>query len=827
MPAVGPSTKASGRPWRRSKAAVGGAVLGLVALGFGWAGGASPAYADVTTASYNIGAPTPSVNSFAVAPIIATAGTSTNFELSFVATIELATSGTITVRDSTSGNSVVVSTSKVQISDSAGTCLEPAPASMASSGAGLTVTLGNGCSVSGGDTVTLALTAAAPSSSGSLTFDLTTSGNATPALSNPVTISIAPPAVAAASAVAGANTSYSIADVPVTGLSSGGASLVLVAKATVGSGTVTWYNGPSGYTVTSGPPGGGALTTDAVIATSLSTTLNSGDTVTLALATALTNGYTVNVTAEGTNPTAVSTDDFTVTAGNGTPETTSNDLVYGSTVTNVLVSASPSVAGASATYAISFKAATAVPVGDDIFFSEPNTDFSHVTGILVTDANQGWYFIGTGAALSSGGATVPLSKPVLAGDAVTVQLVNVTNPSAGSINDFAVSTTTDNLAAVAVPYSIVASGVAGVGVAVNPTTPAALATYTVSNLSAGAALVGGTSAITLTGPSGTVLPNNRDLYTVEDSTNLGGTGTVTAPLVGGGSNAVTLIVPNDIGAGDRVSLTVRDVLNPSAPGNYTISITGNLTSLPGPPQFPDANVAYPDAAIVSFPGTLYVFAGGHAFGVASPMQAQGVEAIDDAGVVTALAGAAVPTSAALPGTLVIVYNNPTIYVVGTDGLLHGFATPAQFLGDGYDPADVITVPNYGHLTVGATAGSLGPAANALATTSNGAIVNSSGTFYVLAGGRAFGIPSEAALGGIEAADVARPLSGTVGPALTGGTIAGGTLVTVSGEVYVSYGGDLYPFKSPAQLTADGYGGTPSLPVPSTGHLTVVLPYSGS
>ena len=218
-------------------------------------------------------------------------------------------------------------------------------------------------------------------------------------------------------------------------------------------------------------------------------------------------------------------------------------------------------------------------------------------------------------------------------------------------------------------------------------------------------------------------------------------------MVGGGSNAVTLIVPKNVSDGDRVSLTVQDVFNPGTPGNYTISITGNLTSLPGPPQFPDANVAYPDAAIVSFPGTLYVFAGGHAFGVASPTQAQGVEAIDDAGVVSAVGGAGVPTTAAVPGTLVIVYNNPTIYVVGTDGLLHGFATPAQFLGDGYDPADVITVPNYGHLTVGATAGSLGPAANALATASNGALINSSGTFYVLAGGRAFGIGSLAVVAG--------------------------------------------------------------------------------
>ena len=546
--------------------------------------------------------------------------------------------------------------------------------------------------------------------------------------------------------------------------------------------------------------------------------MNPGDTVTLALATSLASGYTVNITAEGTNPTAVSSDDFTVTAGNGTPETTSNDVVYGSTVTNALVSASPAVAGASATYAISFKATTAVPMGDDIFFSEPNTDFSHVTGILVSDANQGWYFIGTGAALSSDGAMVPLSKPVLAGDAVTVELVNVTNPSAGSINDFAVSTTSDNLIAAAAPYTITGSGVAGVGVAVNPTTPAALATYTVSNLSAGAALVGGASVISLTGPTGTVFPNNRNLYTLEDSTTLNGSGTVSAPLVGGGSNAVTLIVPNNIIRGDRVSLTVQDVLNPGTPGNYTISITGNLTSLPGPPPFPDANVAYPDAAIVSFPGTLYVFAGGHAFGVASPTQAQGVEAIDDAGVVPASTGAAVPTTAVVPGTLVIVYNNPTIYVVGTDGLLHGFATPAQFLGDGYDPADVITVPNGGHLGVGATAGSLGPAANALATAANGALIDSSGTFYVLVGGRAFGIASEVALRHIQAADTATPLSGTVGPALTGATIEGGTLLTVNSQVYVSYGGDLYPFKSIAQLTADGYGGTPSLPVPSTGRL---------
>ena len=176
-----------------------------------------------------------------------------------------------------------------------------------------------------------------------------------------------------------------------------------------------------------------------------------------------------------------------------------------------------------------------------------------------------------------------------------------------------------------------ASGVAGVGVAVNPTTPAALATYTVSNLFASAAA---RWRHELDNPDrANVGPFSRTtaIFTLfEDSTSLSGSGTVTAPVVGGGSNVVTLIVPKNVSNGDRVSLTVQDVFNPGAPGNYTISIMGNLTSLPGPPQFPDANVSYPDAAIVSFPGTLYVFAGGHAFGVASPTQAQGVEAIDDA-----------------------------------------------------------------------------------------------------------------------------------------------------------------------------------------------------
>ncbi len=97
---------------------------------------------------------------------------------------------------------------------------------------------------------------------------------------------------------------------------------------------------------------------------------------------------------------------------------------------------------------------------------------------------------------------------------------------------------------------------------------------------------------------------------------------------------------------------------------------------------------------------------------------------------------------------------------------------------------------------------------------------------MLAGGRAFGIPSPTALKVVQAADKAQPVAGSIG-GLRDASIADGTLLTVGGTVYVSYGNSLYPFKSMTQLATDGYGGTPSLAVPSTVGLAVVTAYTGS
>jgi len=173
-----------------------------------------------------------------------------------------------------------------------------------------------------------------------------------------------------------------------------------------GTGTVAWYDGASGYTVAYVPqtgyrdcrrdrrdraqrgqgrryghhrPGLGLVTND-----------------------------NVDITAEGTTVT-VSTDSFTVTQQRHTGDDDQRDRLRELSYQrgcNRCAGRSRS----SAIYTVSFRATTATPAGGDIFISEPETDFSHVTGILVSDANQGWHFVPSAATLSSGGARCRSAK---------------------------------------------------------------------------------------------------------------------------------------------------------------------------------------------------------------------------------------------------------------------------------------------------------------------------------------------------------------------------------------------------------------------------------
>lgn len=614
------------------------AIIGT-AVGVGDAITAGPAYADVVTNGFTIGTGSSAVGAVSADPTDVSAGTPTKFEVHFAATSAMSSGSSITIGDSTTDNSVTAGASEVQVLDSAATCLEPVPTYTAQTSNGLVVTLGGSCSIGVGDQAEVDFTSSAAASPNLFTFDVDTSVNGAPAISNAINVSSAPPTASAASNTLGSNTVYTINDVPVRALSSGGDSLVLLAKAVGGTGTVAWYDGASGYTVAYTPSGGTAVTV-AVTGVTVLSSVNAADTVILALGSGLATNDSVDITAEGTNPATVSTDSITVTPGSGTPETTTNEIAFGSSVTGVDVTASPSVAGSSAVYTVSFQATTAAAAGGDIYISEPETDFSHVTGILVSDVNQGWHFVPSGATLTSGEATVPLSQGISAHDTVTLTFVNVINPAAGPVSDFQVSTSGDTVPALAPTYTVSASSGSGVTVAVNPAAPGVRATYTISNIHASAELVGGSSTITVGAPPGTLFPNNTALYIIQDSTTVTGSGIIAA-VYGGGTNSVLLTVPHTINGGDTLSITIADALNPATAGYYTISLAGDVTGSATALAFPGAGVTYPDAALLSFGGTLYVFAGGHAFGVPSPAAAAAVENVDHA-VVSASPGPCPP-----------------------------------------------------------------------------------------------------------------------------------------------------------------------------------------
>jgi hypothetical protein len=248
------------------------------------------------------------------------------------------------------------------------------------------------------------------------------------------------------------------------------------------------------------------------------------------------------------------------------------------------------------------------------------------------------------------------------------------------------------------------------------------------------------------------------------------------------------------------------------------------------PPFPHANVTYPNGAIISFGGTHYVFAGRRAFGISSTAQLTALQKVDKAMILPATSGATPPTSVT-PRSGTLMFTRPidgdaTIYVVGTDGELHGFATPKQFASDGYNGALVVTVTNLGGLKIGATAGAGGAADNALGTAADGAIVLDGSAYYVFAGSRAFSISTGAQLSEIKKTNTAQFVKGTVTSAQKSAAIATGVVLSVAGPVYATYQGTLWPFKSQSQLASAGYGGTAAVSVPTTAGLTVSA-YGGS
>jgi len=583
MRALGHQTVGRGRAHRPSRLLATATVLTGTVLAAGTLVGvlvvtADPAFADVTTSTYTIGSPSPAVTNVVASPSGVSTASSTNFEVTFTVNPSLSGGGSdwVSVAPSTSlgstpSNIALVGSSCVQSGSNGG----------AYSATGITVDLNASCSLSSGSKAEVDFRADAPVSTGTFSFAVTTSKNSSPATSNTVTVTAAGPVLTAATYAFGANAVYTVDNATVAGLSASGTNLTLTAAATVGTEKIAFVNsgtGGAGYSVTVTPSGGSAS------ADTVTNASASGATVTLTLATALVNGDALVITATGANPASSATaqsDHITVAPGNGTPETT-NSIAFGGSVTALSAAPSTLVAGAAATYSVGFTASDASSAGGYIYLTEPAgpTNFSTVSGIEVIDITQNWRFVATGAVLTNGTVTIPLADSVNTGDSVSLLIVGVTNPALpGTIGDFSAATSGDPVATNAPAYAIVTNASSGVLVTVNPTTTAAVATYTIANVRASGTLTGGSATIKLEAPSGTVFPNNSAFYSITDSTSSGGSGTVTAAITGGGTNNVTFTVPNTINSGDELTLTVADVVNPStASASDSITLVGSVTA---------------------------------------------------------------------------------------------------------------------------------------------------------------------------------------------------------------------------------------------------------
>jgi hypothetical protein len=763
MQELNPSAKRPSR-WRGAKFIAGTLALTMGTLGAGLAATALPASATATTNSYTIGSLTGSVSNVTISPTTATSSASASEEIFFTATAGLTTGNTITV---TSNNTLTAMPTAVQVIDASGPCLENASTAgdVAYPSADVfTVTLAANCTIAVGNTVQVDFTYTPTVTSPTTTFTVTTTNNGSASSAADLTVNSTPPDLSASSLTTGYNAAYTITNIGATGATGGSwatltpttdTAWIQVATSGAAVAGFAFYNGQAGYTVTVTPSGGSA-TTDALTGFYYAP---GGATVDLELTTDIASGSTVTVTAEGTNgSTAATSQAFTITKEdedvaattpptfvNPSPTETTNAITFGSSVTAVTATPSPTLAGASSNYTISFTAGTTGPPAA-ICISElaDGTSFVNVTGALVTDTTGGWQYVpstilhaayvaGTTNAGCGGYYDIVLDlagQTISAGDSVTVLLAGVTNPTAQTVSDLVVATTKDELTATAAPYAITVSEAAGITVTASPATVGSLSTYTISNIIVGSAGVLAGQAINLDAAdppnpgADTVFPNNVLDYVITDTTTKAGSGTASGVLTGGGTNDVTFNAPDALTAGDIISITVNDVINPTTSGSYAIAVNNANLGTPSvvAPAFPNASVTYPDGAIVNFGGTYYLFAGGHPFGIPTLAVLASIQVIDHATVLTAATGATPPVTSPLLGTTIIVYNNPTIYVVGTSGL-NGFATPAQFLGDGYDPADVITVPNFGGLSVGATAGSVGTGDNVVGTAANGAIID--------------------------------------------------------------------------------------------------------
>ncbi len=590
-----------------------GTTAGLVALTTGTA----VAFSAVESQGYTISGASAVISDLTASVVPDTASTpgnavTGNYSLRFKTPASLpvggAGAGSIAVSSAAAPSGVPLSgVTNVGVADlTTGFAFNASGSSLNASATDLVIKLGASSTagrVNAGDTILLSFTATNPAVGAptAYTFDIATSASPTPQAAPALTIV---PAAAPASASVdthasgtGAYFSLSGARVP-TGTTSNTSFTLQSCTGTApsspctpgsgtssGTGDVRFPSTPYSYSVTDATTGR-ALTVASVspVSTANGATTIGGVTIHVASATPFNVGDSLTVTAVAGTP--VSPESVYLVAGfpGGSPAAVAaGPLSFGNSVSSVAVSVSNPNASASATYSVSFttSGSGALPSGGTIVVQGPKeTSFAHVTGALVNATGTQTTQVvpattGTpGLAASTTNTqddtlSISTTLPIRADEPLTLTIFGVDNPQPGSYAGaagLAVSTNGSSNGGDPVPayngsayvISPAVMSTQAPSVTVSPNTAGALASYNISSFRAASNLTAAVDSIAVSAPSGTQLPGTATLVDVTTSTSQH----VTAKS-GAGTADVIYALASSLNAGDVLSLSLSNVVNPA------------------------------------------------------------------------------------------------------------------------------------------------------------------------------------------------------------------------------------------------------------------------
>ena len=461
---------------RTIRAAATAVILSLSVTGAVAVGGSGVASAQdvVTTQGYTIG-DGPVTGATAVAQPDA-AATTADYTVGFTTPTALGKGATVTLSDPKAATVFPAAKADYIIIDNTRSSADQQAASVTLASGGHAVTLGLSVPVPAGDALSVYVVGATnPASPGGYSLEVSSSSNPAPAstASYQIVGPTAPPAFAPAAAppIASEASTYTIGAFKAAAAIAAGGSLAVESFAGSGAANnVAFPGSASAYKVTNLTTG--AASAPAAVSIGQVAAPDTGESVTLKLASAIAAGDEISVVVSGVhNPSTTQKDTLTAAApSSATPE--SSEVLIGTSVANPTISLSEASAGASAVeYTVGFKASSALAAGAVVALTAPaGTSFAGAT-VTVVDITHAGGSANVASSSVKASAVAPsasdnqlsisLPKAIGAGDSVLVEVQGAANPPAGtyggSAGNFTVSTSSDVIP-VLVPSYVVERG---------------------------------------------------------------------------------------------------------------------------------------------------------------------------------------------------------------------------------------------------------------------------------------------------------------------------------------------------------------------------------